>query len=85
MLFRADFFLFPTELDGRSSWELDEYAQVEHCIDLRSAFSYRLNEMQYWLGNLVFDLEAPHIAFILEAMKALLGEFEEGGVLQAAG
>ena len=77
LLFRADFFVFPTGLDGGSSWQLDEYAAMAHGTDLRSAFSYRLNEVQYWLGNLVSDLETPHFTFVLEALKALLAEFEE--------
>ena len=76
LIFRADFFLFPTELKGGSSWELDEYAKMDHNTDLRSTFSYRVNEMQYWLGNLVQDLEKPHITFVIKALKALLTEFE---------
>ena len=76
LIFRADFFLFPTDLDGGSSWELDEFAKMDQGTDLRSTFSYRLNEMQYWLGNLVGELEKHHLTFVLEALKALLTEFE---------
>ena len=80
MIFRADFFLFPTDLDGGSSWELDEFAKMDQGTDLRSIFSYRLNEMQYWLGSLITRLEKHHITFVLEALKALLTEFEESRV-----
>jgi hypothetical protein len=76
LLFRADFFLFPAGGDVGCSWALDEYAEREHSTDLRSTFSYRVNEMQYWLGNLVYSLEEPHVTFVLEALKALLTEFE---------
>jgi len=78
LFFRADFFLFPAKLDGASSWELDEYAKMDHNTNLRSTFSYRVNEMQYWLGNLVHHLEERHITFVLEALKALLTEFDGG-------
>ena len=80
LIFRADFFLFPTDLDGGSSWELDEFAKMDQGTDLRSIFSYRLNEMQYWLGSLITRLEKHHITFVLEALKALLTEFEESRV-----
>ena len=80
LIFRADFFLFPTDLDGGSSWELDEFAKMDQGTDLRSTFSYRLNEMQYWLGSLITRLEKHHITFVLEALKALLTEFEESRV-----